>query len=100
MNLPDTQIGGRDQFDLSAEESGVSVFRPCGYRKLENAMKAFKKIQVSYLMVDSKNIGRCSYLREVYNPEWSEHFILIQSFKSEPKDKWIIKDMDVFKIVY
>jgi hypothetical protein len=100
MNLPDTRIGGRDQFDLSAEDSGISMFRPCGYAKLENAMKAFKKMQVDYLMIDSENISRCHYLRDVYDPEWSQHFILIRSFSHAPNDTWIIKDMDIFKVVY
>ncbi len=100
MNLPDTEIAGRDQFDLSAGKSGLSVFRPCGYRNLHKALEDFKRTQVSYLMLDDKNIKRCGYLRNVYDPRWSRHFILLRTFKSKASDGWIIKDMDIFKIVY
>jgi len=100
MNLINKKIGSTNLRNLSVEQLGIDAFRPNSYNSLEDAMQDFKKMGVSYLMLDRENIKRRSYLYEVYKSEWSRNFILIQSFRSKPKDKWIIKDMDIFKIVY
>ncbi|MBI2486510.1 MAG: hypothetical protein HYW01_06060 [Deltaproteobacteria bacterium] len=100
MNLIDKKIGNKNLLNLSAEQLGIYAFRPFSYNRLEVALQDFKKMKVSYLMLDTENIKRRRYLYEVYNTEWSRHFILVRSFKSGPKDKWEIKDMDIFKIAY
>lgn len=100
MILTDPKIGSKKLLNLSAEQLGIAAFRPDIYNRLEDAMRDFKKMQVNYLMLDTENIKRRPYLYEVYNTEWSKHFILIKSFKSRPTDKWVIEDMDIFKVVY
>ena len=100
MILTDSKIGSKNLLKLSAEQLGIATFRPGVYNNLEEAMQDFKKMPVNYLMLDTENIKRRPYLYEVYNSNWSEHFILIKSFKSVPNDKWVIGDMDIFKIVY
>jgi hypothetical protein len=100
MILTDSKIGSKNLLKLSAEQLGVATFRPGDYNNLEDAMQDFKKMSVNYLMLDTENIKRRPYLYEVYNNNWSEHFMLIKSFKSRPNDKWVIGDMDIFKIVY
>lgn len=100
MILTDPKIGSKNLLHLSAEQLGIAAFRPGNYNNLENAMRDFKKMPVNYLMLDTENIKRRPYLYEVYNNNWSEHFMLIKSFKSGPNDKWVIGDMDLFKIVY
>lgn len=100
MILTDTKIGSKKLLNLSAEQLGIFTFRPHYYNNLEDAMQDFKKRQAEYLMLDTENIKRRPYLYEVYNSEWSKHFILIRSFKSGSTDKWVIGDMDIFKIVY
>ena len=100
MILTDSKIGSKNLLNLSSKQLGVATFRPGIYNNLEGAIQDFKKMQISYLMLDTENIKRRSYLYEVYNNEWSKHFILIMSFKSRPVDNWVIKDMDIFKVVY
>ncbi len=100
MILTDPKIGSKNLLNLSAEQLGVATFRPGIYNNLEDAIQDFKKMQVGYLMLDTENIKRLSYLYGVYDPQWSKHFILIRSFRSKSADKWIIKDMDIFKVVY
>lgn len=100
MNLLANKIGNKNLLNLSAEQLGIDAFRPNNYNSLEDAMQDFKKMGVSYLMLDRENVKRRSYLYKVYDSEWSRNFILIKSFRSKPQDKWEIKDMDIFKIVY
>jgi len=94
------RIGSKNLLDLSTGNPYMSTFEPRKYGDLEDAMQDFKKIGVSYLMLDREYIKRRRYLYEVYDSKWSRNFVLIRSFRSKPEDKWIIKDMDIFKIVY
>ena len=101
MNLSDQpRVGGNKANDSSAEQSSRSYHRPSNYNNLEEAMQDFEKMKFKYLLLDSVNIVRKPYLKEVYNAEWSENFILIKSFKSKPTARWFIRDMDIFKIIY
>jgi hypothetical protein len=100
MSLINGRIGSKNLLNLSVEQLGMDPFRPNMYDSLEDAIKDFEKTQVRYVMLDKINISRFPYLYEVYKPEWSRHFILVRSFRSGPGDKWEIKDMDIFKIVY
>lgn len=100
MQLPDTKVSGRGQFDLWSKKSDISVFRPRYYKSSKEAIQHFKQMQISYVMIDTENVNRRYYLKKIYNSELSEHFTLIRSFKSKPTDKWVIKDMKILKIVY
>lgn len=100
MILLNEKLGSENLLDLSTGQSNMFTVRPGNHGNLEDAMRDFKERGVKYLMLNKDNIKKFPYLYEVYESEWSEHFVKIKSFRGEPADKWIIRDMDVFNVVY
>ncbi|MCI0558645.1 MAG: hypothetical protein MN733_09130 [Nitrososphaera sp.] len=76
------------------------MFRPSNYKDLREALRGFADLEVDYVLVDSSNSWHRLFLKAIYDPQWSKHFVLIRSFDSTPEQGWIIRDMDGFQVVY
>ena len=73
--------------------------RPASVDTLSKALAALRRRGVEYLLVDSRNLDRRPYLREIYEPAGAALVEQVQSFRSTPEDRWQIADMDVFRIL-
>lgn len=92
----------RDQHDRHRLTTGGEVypFRPDDYRDLAEAMDDFRKLDVRFVMLDPGNLERRSFLKQVYDPQWANHFVLLKSYRGKPEERWIIRNMDIFEIIY
>ena len=91
---------GHDTATAASIPNKITTFRPRKYPDLRTALQDFASEGVGYVFVDHKNSGRRPFLREIYDPAWSEDFRHIRSFRSLPEQDWSIEDMDIFAVVY
>ena len=100
ITLSELAAKGGNAEHLSSLGVGRETFRPSDYSSLAIAYQDFRERRVDYVLIDDANSVRRPFLREVYEPVWTDRFILIKSFRNDPTDRGVIKDMDVFRVVY
>jgi hypothetical protein len=91
--------GGRAEL-LGSLCADKDMFRPSNYPRLADAYQDFVHRGVDYVLIDKVNSTERPFLREVYEPAWADRFIRIKSFRSDPAQRWVIQDMDVFRVVH
>ncbi len=83
----------------TAARKGYPTRRPGVAPDLGTALATLERLGIHTLLVDSHNMDRLPYLRDVYAPRWAGRLELVRSFRSTPADRWALADMDVFLIV-
>lgn len=95
MQFQDVRVGGISQTELFSSHHNISVTRPGYYQSLSDALIDFKNQNISYVALDSYNISRRPYLKEIYINSEINYFEKIYS--SSGCSNW---NMEIFKIKY
>lgn len=88
--------------ELPAEAAARTDYptrRPGPRSDLGVALDEFERFGIRHVLVDSRNIGRVPYLRDLYEPRWAGRVQRVQSFRSRPDERWALADMDIYRIV-
>lgn len=87
MHLPNT-VSGPEQLGLYTSKSNLSIVRPGYFEDLSFAMEWFKKIGITHLALDDRNIDRRPYLREIYSEKQIPSYLTEVYSNYNTNSKW------------
>ena len=62
------------------------------------ALDQLERLGIHTLLVDARNRGRLAWLSQIDDPRWAGRLELLQTFRSQPADRWALPQMDVLRI--